>query len=469
MLAEILGTMMLVLFGDGVVAGVLLNKSKAQNSGWIVIATGWGFAVMVGVYTSKALGGLGLLNPAVTFGEMIRHAAFPAAGVDFATGMQLIAGQFIGAILGAFLVFLAYYPHWAQTSDQGFKLGVFCTAPAIRALPWNLTTEAIGTFALVFGCFAIFGKNVGDIPSGLGPFLVGALVWGIGLSLGGPTGYAINPACDLGPRIRAFPPADSGQRRVGLVVRLGACRRPAHRRRHSRGTGGSAQDVGGASVGQRKNCGSSDCHFWSRRGGRNSLVSSQVFWPAKSLKNAVFSSVCACEKRQDRLRINSGTTQPRVLDYTSCRVFFSPGLHFGRSVIASVLSSSLLGSTRGGGLQIASLAQFLSSVNSCNEMKIQNVAKSFVGWTCGAGLCSRKQARNSRENRCCRRKCLPDKTLGKSAGPAAFAGAKTRVEIIRSRCTNARIQVAIGPNALNWRRPCALFLSRRHPGARQIG
>ena len=159
MIAEILGTMMLVLFGDGVVAGVLLNKSKAQNAGWIVIATGWGFAVMIGVYTSKALGGPGHLNPAVTVAEMIRHSVHTDAGVDVSTGIQLIVGQFLGAILGAILVFLTYYLHWEGTEDKGFKLGVFCSAPAIRSLPWNMVTEAIGTFRLVFGCFAIFGKK----------------------------------------------------------------------------------------------------------------------------------------------------------------------------------------------------------------------------------------------------------------------------------------------------------------------
>jgi glycerol uptake facilitator protein len=189
---------MLVLFGDGVVAGVLLHKSKAQNSGWIVIATGWAFAVMVGVFTSEALGGPGHVNPAVTFAEILRGNA--PAGV----GVQYIAGQFLGAFLGGVLVFLAYYLHWEGTADQAAKLAVFSTAPAVRSYPWNLVTEIIGTFALVFGVYALFGKHFQAIPQGLGPVLVAGLVWGIGLSLGGPTGYAINPARDLGPRIAHF-------------------------------------------------------------------------------------------------------------------------------------------------------------------------------------------------------------------------------------------------------------------------
>jgi glycerol uptake facilitator protein len=198
MIAETLGTMMLVLFGDGAVAAVVLYKSKAHNSGWIVIATGWGFAVMIGAFTSSALGGPGHINPAVTLAEILRH------NIPTSVGVQYIAGQFLGALAGGVLVFLAYYLHWEGTADQGAKLAVFCTAPAIRSYPWNAVTEIIGTFALVFGVFAIFGKAVGAIPPGLGPFLVGALVWGIGLSLGGPTGYAINPARDLGPRIAHF-------------------------------------------------------------------------------------------------------------------------------------------------------------------------------------------------------------------------------------------------------------------------
>lgn len=192
-MGELLGTMFLIILGDGVVAEVLLKKSKGENSGWIVITTGWAFAVMVGVFVSIATGSAPAhINPAVTIGFAV-SGAFPWAEVP-----AYIIAQLIGAFLGGIIVFLAYYPHWKETEDPGLKLGVFSTAPAIRNVVWNNITEIIGTFVLVFGVWAIFFGNVADA---LGPFLVGALVWGIGLSLGGPTGYAINPARDLGPRI----------------------------------------------------------------------------------------------------------------------------------------------------------------------------------------------------------------------------------------------------------------------------
>jgi glycerol uptake facilitator protein len=200
-LGELLGTMFLILFGDGVVAGVLLNKSKAQNAGWIVITAGWGFAVTVGVFVASATGSAGAeLNPAVTIAVLIK------GGMTATDAILHIIAQFIGAFLGAVLVWLMYLPHWADTADQGLKLAVFSTGPAIRNTTTNLISEIIGTFALLFGIFAIFGKlSPGGGPvAGLGPFLVGVLVWGIGLSLGGPTGYAINPARDLGPRIAHF-------------------------------------------------------------------------------------------------------------------------------------------------------------------------------------------------------------------------------------------------------------------------
>jgi glycerol uptake facilitator protein len=199
-LGEVLGTMFLILLGDGVVAGVLLNKSKAQNAGWIVITAGWAFAVMVGVFVAQATGSPGaFLNPAVVVASMIR------GGVDPGIGIGLIIAEFIGAFLGAVLVWLMYLPHWAETADQGLKLAVFSTGPAIRNTTTNLISEIIGTFALVFGVFAIFGtfqlREGATFASNVGPYLVACLVWGIGLSLGGPTGYAINPARDLGPRI----------------------------------------------------------------------------------------------------------------------------------------------------------------------------------------------------------------------------------------------------------------------------
>lgn len=191
--AETIGTALLILFGDGVVAAVLLNRSKAQNADWIVIALGWGLAVAIGVYAIGQFSGAHL-NPAVTIGMWIEGTT-PAEDVP-----KYLAGEFLGAAIGATLVVLAYWKHFGDTEDQGSKLSVFCTGPAIRSYPWNLVTEIIGTFALVFGVFALIA-NGAPIESGLTPLLVGLLVAGIGLSLGGPTGYAINPARDLSPRV----------------------------------------------------------------------------------------------------------------------------------------------------------------------------------------------------------------------------------------------------------------------------
>jgi len=219
---EILGTMLLILLGDGTVANVVLNKSKAYGSGWIVIATGWGMAVFVGAYTVARISGAHL-NPAVTL-AMAMTGKLPWDSVP-----TYIAAQMIGAFLGAVLVWLTFLPHWAETSDAATKLAVFCTAPAIRR-PWaNLLTEIIGTFVLIIGIFgakdallqppvspveqevrvANAGTDVVTQPAAvpilkmgaLGVVPVAFLVWVIGLALGGPTGYAINPARDLGPRI----------------------------------------------------------------------------------------------------------------------------------------------------------------------------------------------------------------------------------------------------------------------------
>ena len=193
-LGEVVGTAVLVLIGDGVVAGVLLNKSKAQNSGWVVITWAWAMAVVFGVLASIAVtDGIGHINPAVTI-------AFAVAdlGVEWSDVPQLIAGQFLGAFIGAVLVWLAYLVHWGETEDPGLKLAVFSTGPAIRNTAANLITEIIGTFMLVFGVVAIFEN---EAAAALGAFFVGLLVLGIGMALGGPTGYAINPARDLGPRI----------------------------------------------------------------------------------------------------------------------------------------------------------------------------------------------------------------------------------------------------------------------------
>ena len=200
-LAEFIGTMILIILGDGVVAGVLLKNSKAENSGWIVITFGWAMAVTIAVYCVGQFSGAHI-NPAVTIG-------LAATGqFEWLLVPGYIIAQFLGAFVGGVIVWLAYLAHWGPTEDAGLKLGVFCTAPAYRATGPNLITEIIGTAVLLFGVLGI-SANAGAIPgdlssviaTGLNPLLVGLLVFGIGLSLGGPTGYAINPARDLGPRI----------------------------------------------------------------------------------------------------------------------------------------------------------------------------------------------------------------------------------------------------------------------------
>jgi glycerol uptake facilitator protein len=198
MLGEFLGTCILILLGNGVVAGVVLNKSKAGGAGWIVITAGWAFAVMAGVFTAIACGSTAAhLNPAVTIG-------FAVASGDWSNAISFITAQLLGAFTGAILVWLHYHPHWAATPDTDAKLACFCTSPAIRKPIANLVSEAIGTFVLVFVVAAIFSKRSsggGILSPGLGPYLIGSLVWSVGLSLGGTTGYAINPARDFGPRL----------------------------------------------------------------------------------------------------------------------------------------------------------------------------------------------------------------------------------------------------------------------------
>jgi len=191
--AEVIGTAILIVLGNGVVAGVLLNLSKAQNGGWIVITFGWGMAVMVAVFAVGQFSGAHL-NPAVTLGFAV------AGNTDWGDVPEYLSGEFIGAFIVATLVWLAYLDHWRETEDPGLKLACYCTAPAIRNPVPNFITEVIGTFILVFGVLAFFADKA-TAATGLGGLIVGLLVFAIGLSLGGPTGYAINPARDLGPRI----------------------------------------------------------------------------------------------------------------------------------------------------------------------------------------------------------------------------------------------------------------------------
>jgi glycerol uptake facilitator protein len=212
LMAEIFGTMILILLGDGVVAGVLLAKTKSNASGWIVITMAWAFAVFAGVVVAGPWSGAHL-NPAVTLGIYTRDL-IKGVPIDAALFGTYIVGEMIGAMLGAFLVFLHYYPHWAETEDPGLKLAVFSTGPAIRNTVWNFVSEVIGTFVLVFVIFCIAGPSIGGLAvtdtavkavsiglGSVGALPVALLVLVIGLALGGTTGYAINPARDLGPRI----------------------------------------------------------------------------------------------------------------------------------------------------------------------------------------------------------------------------------------------------------------------------
>jgi glycerol uptake facilitator protein len=193
-IAELIGTMILIIFGGGVVGGVVLDKSKANNSGWIVITMGWGFAVAFAVYIVGKYSGAHI-NPAVTIG-LAAIGKFPWAKVPV-----YVLAQMIGAFIGGVIVFLHYLPHWEATADKDAKLAVFSTGPAIRNPVANLISEIIGTAVLVFG---LLGIGVNEFASGLNPLIVGFFIVAIGLSLGGTTGYAINPARDLGPRIAHF-------------------------------------------------------------------------------------------------------------------------------------------------------------------------------------------------------------------------------------------------------------------------
>lgn len=190
-LGEIFGTMLLIIFGGGVVAGVVLKHSKAEASGWIVITFGWGLGVAMAIYAVGQFSGAHI-NPAVTLGLAV-IGEFPWAKVPV-----YVLAQMIGAFIGAVVVWLHDHPHWERTESQAAKLAVFCTDPAIAHTPSNLMSEIIGTFVLVLGVLAI-GAN--EFTEGLNPLIIGLFILAIGLSLGGTTGYAINPARDLAPRL----------------------------------------------------------------------------------------------------------------------------------------------------------------------------------------------------------------------------------------------------------------------------
>ncbi|ADW68711.1 MIP/aquaporin family protein [Granulicella tundricola] len=197
LLGEFMGTFIMMLLGDGVVAGVLLKRTKAEGSGWMAITTAWGFAVLCGIFTANLFGSPDAhLNPAITLALAVQTGSF-------ARFLPYLLAQVSGAFVAAVVVWLFYLPHWKITEDQSAKLGVFCTAPAIRSYGSNLFSEIVATFVLVLVVGSISSKLVlsTGAAAGLSPFLVGCLVWALGLSLGATTGYAINPARDFGPRL----------------------------------------------------------------------------------------------------------------------------------------------------------------------------------------------------------------------------------------------------------------------------
>lgn len=215
-LGEFMGTLVLILLGDGVVANVLLKKSKGENSGWIVITTAWGMAVVAGIFTAIAFGSPGAnINPAITLTVALLTGNWSNVALFW-------IAQVLGAFAGASLVWMTYLPHWKVTPDAGAKLAIFCTAPAIRKLPANLLTEIIATTCLIVVGFSFGSKAVSTVglPAGFGPWLWGVLVWALGLSLGGPTGYAMNPARDFGPRLAhaILPISDKGNSDWGYAL-----------------------------------------------------------------------------------------------------------------------------------------------------------------------------------------------------------------------------------------------------------
>ncbi len=218
-----MGTLVLILLGNGVVAGVLLKRSKAENSGWMVITTGWAFAVICGVFVSVLCGSADAhLNPAITLAMAVQTGSFSKC-------VPYISAQLLGAFAGAVLVWLHYLPHWKLTEDAATKRATFCTIPAVRNFAANLFSEIVGTAVLVLVVGAVSSKLVlsTGAAAGLSPYLVGCIVWSIGLSLGGTTGYAINPARDLGPRVAhsVLPISGKGPSDWGyaLVPILGPC------------------------------------------------------------------------------------------------------------------------------------------------------------------------------------------------------------------------------------------------------